>query len=87
MYQSFSYNIIEPLAYLYRAKMNIIQDFDNVSKCTTDLLKYIELSPEDPIGYETYGGLLYMTKDDRYCDFFKIACEKGSCEIFHEICK
>ena len=67
--------------------MNIIQNFEQWSKCRTDLLKYIELSPEDPIGYETYGGLLYMTQDDRYCDFLKIACEKGSCDIFYEICK
>ena len=82
-----NFDYIEPLAYLYRAKMNIIQNFDKWSLSKTDLLKYIELSPEDPIGYETYGGLLYMTQDDRYCDFLKIACEKGSCDIFYEICK
>ena len=82
-----TFDYVEPLAYLYRAKMNIIENFEQWPNCKTDLLKYIELSPEDPIGYETYGGLLYMTQDDRYCDFLKIACEKGSCEIFYEICK
>ena len=82
-----TFDYVEPLAYLYRAKMNIIENFEQWPKCKIDLLKYIELSPEDPIGYETYGGLLYMTQDDRYCDFLKIACDKGSCDIFYEICK
>ena len=82
-----TFDYVEPLAYLYRAKMNIIENFDKCPECTNDLIKYIELSPEDPIGYETYGVLLYMTQDDRYCDFLKIACEKGSCEIFYRICK
>ena len=82
-----AFDYVEPLAYLYRAKMNIIENFEKWPNCKKDLLKYIELSPEDPIGYETYGGLLYMTKDDRYCAYLKIACEKGSCDIFYEICK
>lgn len=82
-----TFDYVEPLAYLYRAKMNIIHDFEQWPKSIEDILKYIELSPEDPIGYETYGGLLYMTQDDSYCDYLKIACEKGSCDIYYEICK
>ena len=84
--KAINYSDVSPLAYLYRGKMKFMS-VDDWDDSKTDLQKYIELVPEDPEGYSSLGGLLWFLEDPQYCDYLKMACERGECMLFNEMCK
>jgi tetratricopeptide (TPR) repeat protein len=85
--KAISYETVYSLAYLYRGKMKMHGEFKVLEESKNDLLKYIELEPEDPEGYNSFGAIVAYQKQADYCKYWKLSCEKGDCTLYEQFCK
>ena len=85
--KAISFEKIYSLAYLYRGKMKMHGEFEDLEASKKDLLIYMELEPEDPEGYNSFGAIAAYQRDADFCKYWTISCEKGDCELYEQFCK